>query len=224
MDIDNNSEMGFDFSDIVQSESCSDQESFAEGEIITRRERSQAAKKGRASKDDESGGAYEWLQCLVAALLVCVIIFSFFFRIIGIIGSSMVPTFHDGDSVIISNILYTPSQGDVVVLRKDSFQDEPIIKRVIAVEGQTVSIDFNEGIVYVDDKPLDESYVAEPTYQPLDFSGEVLVPEGCVFVMGDNRNHSTDSRYSAIGCVDNRYIMGKVLLRIFPINKFGVVN
>lgn len=170
------------------------------------------------------GGVYEWVQCLVAALLICVIIFSFFFRIIGIKGSSMVPTFHNGDSVIISNILYTPSNGDVVVLRKDTFQEEPIIKRVIAVAGQTVNIDFEQGIVYVDDEPIDEPYIAEPTHNRMDFEGEVLVPEGSVFVMGDNRNASTDSRYSVIGCVDNRYIMGKVLLRIFPFNQFGTVN
>lgn len=223
MDTEKNTDIENSF-DLGSEETFSTENTDA-GAVLTRRERNAAAKKKKPSNDDEdSGGAYEWLQCLVAALLVCVIVFSFFFRIIGIIGSSMVPTFEDGDSVIISNILYTPAQGDVVVLRKDAFQDDPIIKRVIAVEGQTVSIDFDKGVVYVDDKALDEPYIAEPTYQSLDFSSEVLVPEGCVFVMGDNRNHSTDSRYSVIGCVDNRYIMGKVLLRILPINKFGAVN
>lgn len=183
------------------------------------------AKAKKTSKDKTyEGGVYEWVQCLVAALLICVIVFSFFFRIIGIKGSSMLPTLHNGDSVIISNILYTPAQGDVVVLRKDVFQPEPIIKRVIAVGGQTVSIDFDEGIVYVDELPIDEPYIAEPTHSSLDFRNEVLVPEGSVFVMGDNRNASTDSRYSVIGCVDNRYIMGRVLLRILPVNQFGVVS
>ncbi|NLH00475.1 MAG: signal peptidase I [Clostridiales bacterium] len=164
---------------------------------------------------------YDWIQCLVSALLICVLVFAFFVRIIGIIGSSMVPTFHDGDSVIISNLFYKPKQGDVVVLRKLSFQEKPIIKRIIAVEGQTVDIDFEQGIVYVDDKPLDEPYIAEPTLTPLDFDGKITVPENCVFVMGDNRNNSTDSRSNQIGCVDTRYIMGKVLLRILPVDKFG---
>ncbi len=164
---------------------------------------------------------YDWIQCLVSALLICVLVFAFFVRIIGIKGSSMVPTFENRDSVIISNLFFTPQYGDVVVLRKDTFQKEPIIKRVIATEGQTIDIDFNAGIVYVDGKALDEPYVNSPTNNQLDFTGKVTVPENCVFVMGDNRNDSTDSRSSLIGCVDKRYIMGKVLLRILPLNKFG---
>ncbi len=167
---------------------------------------------------------YEWMQSLVSALLICVLVFAFLVRIIGIIGSSMEPTFSDKDSVIISDLLFTPKQGDVVVLRKLSFQEEPIIKRIIAVAGQTVDIDFEKGIVYVDDQPLDETYIRELTLTPLDFDGKITVPENCVFVMGDNRNNSTDSRSSMIGCVDERYIMGKVLVRLLPIDKFGVVN
>lgn len=164
---------------------------------------------------------YDWIQCLVSALLICVLVFAFFVRIIGIKGSSMVPTFENRDSVIISNLFFTPQYGDVVVLRKDTFQKEPIIKRVIATEGQTIDIDFTAGIVYVDGKALDEPYVNSPTNNQLDFTGKVTVPENCVFVMGDNRNDSTDSRSSLISCVDKRYIMGKVLLRILPLNKFG---
>lgn len=171
-----------------------------------------------------SSEIYEWLQCLVTALLICVLVFAFFVRIIDIIGTSMVPSFHDGDSVIISNLFFEPKQGDIVVLRKLSFQEEPIIKRVIATEGQTVDIDFTTGIVYVDDLPLSEPYTAEPTYNPIDFDGKITVPENHVFVMGDNRNHSTDSRDSVIGCVDERYIMGKVLLRLLPISDFGLIN
>lgn len=171
-----------------------------------------------------SSEIYEWLQCLVTALLICVLVFAFFVRIIDIIGSSMVPSFHDGDSVIISNLFFEPQQGDIVVLRKLAFQEEPIIKRVIAVEGQTVDIDFSSGIVSVDNIPLTEPYTAEPTFTPIDFDGKITVPENHVFVMGDNRNGSTDSRYSVIGCVDRRYIMGKVLLRLLPIRDFGVIE
>ncbi|MEA4895664.1 MAG: signal peptidase I, partial [Oscillospiraceae bacterium] len=164
------------------------------------------------------------MQSLVSALLVCVLVFAFLFRIIGIIGSSMEPTFSDKDSVIISDLFFTPKQGDVVVLRKLSFQEEPIIKRVIAVAGQTVDINFEKGIVYVDDQPLDEPYIRELTLTPLDFDGKITVPENSVFVMGDNRNNSTDSRSAMIGCVDDRYIMGKVLLRLLPVDKFGVIE
>jgi len=103
-----------------------------------------------------------------------------------------------------------------VVLRKESFKDEPLVKRVIAVAGQTVDIDFGEGVVYVDGKALEEDYVAEPTLRQLDFSGPVTVPEGFVFLMGDNRNDSTDSRSSRIGFVDVRYIMGKAYFLILP--------
>ena len=183
-----------------------------------------AKKKSEPETESEYSDVYEWMQSLVSALLVCVLVFAFLFRIIGIIGDSMNPTFHDGDSVVISNLFYEPKQGDVVVLRKLSFQEEPIIKRVIAVEGQTVDIDFEKGIVYVDDQPLTEPYIAELTLTPINFDGKITVPENCVFVMGDNRNNSTDSRSSLIGCVDTRYIMGKVLLRLLPIDQFGTVD
>ena len=183
-----------------------------------------AKKKNDSVPETEYSDVYEWMQSLVSALLVCVLVFAFLFRIIGIIGDSMKPTFHNNDSVVISKLFYEPKQGDVVVLRKLSFQEEPIIKRIIAVEGQTVDIDFENGIVYVDDQLLTEPYIAEPTLTPIDFDGKITVPENCVFVMGDNRNNSTDSRSSFIGCVDTRYIMGKVLLRLLPIDQFGTVS
>ncbi len=179
---------------------------------------------GKPDKPAKSSEMYDWLQCLVSALLFCVIVFSFFLRIIGVIGTSMIPTFHDSDRVLISNLFYEPKNGDVVVLRKESFMEEPIIKRVIATEGQTVEIDFEQGIVYVDGTALVEPYVASPTNNQLDFAGKVTVPENCVFVLGDNRNGSHDSRKAALGCVDERYIIGKVLLRVVPLNKFGVVD
>ena len=172
-------------------------------------------------KHTAAAEAYDWIQCLVSALLACVLVFAFFVRIIGIKGPSMQPTFHNGDSVIISNLFFEPQYGDVVVLRELTFQKEPIIKRVIATEGQTVDIDFDDGVVYVDGKALDEPYIAEATHNRIDFDGKITVPENCVFVMGDNRNDSTDSRSSMIGCVDRRCIMGKVLIRILPFSQFG---
>lgn len=98
---------------------------------------------------------------------------------------------------------------------------EPIIKRVIATEGQTVDIDFDAGIVYVDGVALDEPYTNDYTYDREDFDEPVTVPENCIFVMGDNRNRSTDSRTEALGCVDTRYLLGKALFRITPFSKFG---
>ena len=113
---------------------------------------------------------------------------------------------------------------DIVVLRKQTLMEEPIVKRIIATEGQTVDIDFDDGVVYVDGKALDEPYVNEPVHDRENFEGKITVPEGCVFVMGDNRNASTDSRDARLGCVDERYIMGRVYFTLFPVKNIGVVK
>ncbi len=215
-DLLNENPSGFDYERFEKEEEAA--------KAVNKDKKPEKKRTAKSEQEKESSEIYEWMQSLVSALLICVIIFAFLARIIGIIGPSMQPTFHDGDSVIITDLFYTPKQGDVVVLRKLSFQEEPIIKRVIAVEGQTVDIDFENGIVYVDDQPLSEPYTAELTLTPLDFDGKITVPENCVFVMGDNRNNSLDSRYAQIGCVDERYIMGKVMLRLLPIDKFGIVK
>ena len=166
---------------------------------------------------------YDWLQCMVVAIIVCVLLFSFAVRLVDVVCSSMYPTLEDGDKIIVSNLFYTPKQGDIIVFRKDEYRPQPLVKRVIATEGQIVDIDFNKGIVYVDGEPLDEPYTAEPTLEQQDFSGPIEVDEGCVFVMGDNRNHSTDSRDARIDCVDVRCIMGKVYFTVFPLKNLGSV-
>ena len=174
-------------------------------------------------EEDKSSVAFEWLQCVVTALVACILIFVFFGRTVGVVGPSMEQTLIEGDRLIISRLFYTPKYGDIVVLRKDAFKDEPIIKRVIATEGQTVSIDFDKGIVFVDGETLTEPYINTPTNLREDFTEPVTVPEGCVFVMGDNRNHSTDSRTEVIGCVDTRYILGKALFRLTPLERIGSI-
>ena len=170
----------------------------------------------KRKRKERRGETYDWIQSLVSALLFCILVFTFVVRVITVNQTSMYDTLYDGDRVLVSNILYKPRRGDIVVLRKESFASHPIIKRVIATEGETVSIDFTEGVVYVDGVPLDEPYTYEPTYRRLDFGSDVTVPEGCVFVLGDNRNGSTDSRDDRIGCVDERLIMGKAFFMIFP--------
>ena len=161
---------------------------------------------------------YEWVQALICSVLTVVVIFTFFIRLIGVDGHSMIPTLQNGDRLLVVNsLLYDDyRQGDIVVLRKDSFLEEPIVKRVIAVGGQTVDINFKTGRVSVDGKLLEEDYVNELTYLEEGTEFPLTVPEGSVFVMGDNRNNSSDSRDSRLGTVDTRYVIGKAVFLIFP--------
>ena len=161
---------------------------------------------------------YTWLQALVVALTVLLLFFTFFGRVIGVDGHSMVPTLQDGDRLLVLNSLLDDDYqyGDIVVLRKDTFMTEPIVKRVIATEGQTVDIDFASGSVYVDGELLEEDYINEPTYVEEGTEFPLTVPEGSIFVMGDNRNHSSDSRSSDLGTVDTRYVIGKAVFLLFP--------
>ena len=167
---------------------------------------------------------FDWGEALLISLTVVILVFVFFVRIIGVSGESMVPTLHDGDQMLVSNVGYTPQKGDVVVLTKDSFLPVPIVKRVIATEGDTVDINFETGEVSVNGVVLDEPYIAEETFTYFDTEFPQTVPENCIFVLGDNRNNSTDSRYSGLGMVDTRYLLGKVLWRIYPFSAFGPVE
>lgn len=159
---------------------------------------------------------YDWVQCIVEVLVIGVLCFMFLFRLVGVDGTSMVPTLQDRDELIVSRLFYTPKQGDIIVFQTDTFGEDSLVKRIIAKGGQKVNIDFDTGTVYVDGVALDEPYTAEPTYIRESFSGEVTVPEGCLFVMGDNRNGSTDSRSYRVGFVDERCIIGRVLFNLFP--------
>ena len=161
---------------------------------------------------------YEWVQALVCSVLAVVILFMFVVRLIGVDGRSMVPTLQHGDRLLVLNsMLYDDYKyGDVVVLRKDTFMQEPIVKRVIATEGQTVDIDFANRCVYVDGDLLMEDYINELTFLEEGTEFPLTVPENSVFVMGDNRNHSSDSRDSRLGTVDNRYVIGKAFFIAFP--------
>ena len=155
---------------------------------------------------EEGRDLYEWAQALVCSVLAVVLLFTFVIRLIGVDGHSMVPTLQDGDRLLVLNAMLDNDYeyGDIVVLRKDTFLEEPIVKRVIATEGQTVDIDFVSGAVYVDGELLEEDYINEPTYVEEGTEFPLTVPEGSIFVMGDNRNHSSDSRSSDLGTVCHR--------------------
>ena len=168
---------------------------------------------------------YDWIQSLMVALIVCVCLFIFFIRVIDVSGSSMNPTLYNGDKMIVSDVFYKPKAGDVVVFRSDTYDpNKALVKRIIATEGQEINTDFATGTVYIDGEPIEEEYIAELTRNKLDFIGPKTVPEGCVFVMGDNRNKSTDSRKSEIGMVDERTILGRVYCVIFPLEELGLVK
>ena len=169
--------------------------------------------------------AYDWIQSLISALLICVLVFVFVLRIMDVKGSSMVPTLHNGDKVMVSGLFYEPERGDIVVFKKDNYDDnKALVKRVVAVAGDVVNIDFERGIVYVNGEAVEEDYIDVLTTTKLDFIGPQTVPENCLFVMGDNRNASTDSRDKRIGMVDKRLVIGKVLLVVYPFNSFGSVE
>ena len=165
---------------------------------------------------------YEFADILVSALLVIFLIFTFLFRLVGVEGTSMVPTLQENDRLLVSSRQYKPQYQDIVIVTQPNAFHEPIVKRVIATEGQKVDIDFEKGIVYVDDKALDEPYVNAPTLTKEGVEFPVTVPEGHIFVMGDNRNMSIDSRSPMIGFIDARYVLGKVAGRITPLGHWSV--
>ena len=181
-------------------------------------EAQQEGQDAASQKKEEGRDLYEWVQALVCSVLAVVLLFTFVVRLIGVDGHSMVPTLQDGDRLLVLNAMLDNDYeyGDIVVLRKDTFMEEPIVKRVIATEGQTVDIDFASGSVYVDGELLEEDYINEPTYVEEGTEFPLTVPEGSIFVMGDNRNHSSDSRSSDLGTVDTRYVIGKAVFLLFP--------
>ncbi len=165
-----------------------------------------------------------YLHDIVYLLAVIVVLLLVFFRIVVVSGSSMKATLLDGDYLLlISNVLYRePVQGDIVVISKNSYDNgAPIVKRVIATEGQVVDIDFSRGIVYVGDsldslKPLDEPYLYTPTTNQEGVQFPLTVKEGCIFVLGDNREGSKDSRDPVIGQIEKREVLGKVIVLLLP--------
>ncbi|CDC69016.1 MULTISPECIES: signal peptidase I [environmental samples] len=173
----------------------------------------------KQAEEKESRDLYEWVQALVCSVLVVVLVFTFCIRLIGVDGHSMVPTLQDGDRLLVTTSLLSGEYkyGDIVIIQKGAFAGgEPIVKRVIATGGQTVDIDFETGAVYVDGALLEEDYINELTFVEEGTEFPLTVPEGSIFVMGDNRNHSSDSRDASLGTVDTRYVIGRAVFLAFP--------
>lgn len=170
--------------------------------------------------------AFEWVEMFAVYFAIGVAVLLLLFRHCPVNGESMRDTLQNGDLLIVSLLGYTPEGGDIIVCQSETYGlDRPLVKRVIATAGQTVSIDYTDWTVTVDGEALEEDYILKregfdmlrSNYLPETFT----VPEGKVFVMGDNRNNSKDSRSSEIGFIDERYILGKVVLRLLPFSKFG---
>ncbi len=171
---------------------------------------------------------FDWISMIALYFSIAMLIFLIFFTLSPVVGNSMNPTLQNGDVVILSKFAYTPKNGDIIVCQSESFGlDEPLIKRIIATEGQKVQIDYQNRKITVDGKVLDEDYITGGT-NPFDPStyleDEFTVPKGKLFVMGDNRTPegSADSRSEGVGFIDERYVMGKVVLRLFPLNSIKI--
>lgn len=163
---------------------------------------------------------FEVFEAGVAAIVAVTVLFLFCFRVFSVDGPSMKPTLQPDDRVVVSNVGYKAKQGDIVVLSDTGSEQKPIVKRIIAVEGDVVDINFTTGVVTVNGR--EEHFSDELTTQQADIAFPLTVPEGTVFVLGDNRGVSLDSRSSRIGCVDERKIVGKVLFRFFPLGDWKV--
>ena len=171
----------------------------------------------KESREDQSW--YSWLRTLVCVVLATVLVFTLVVRIVRVEKQSMRETLQNGDILLTVNrhLAGELKAGDIVVVKKEYFEDgKPIVKRIIATEGQTVDIDFDEGVVYVDGQALEEDYIREPTYLDEGLEFPITVPEGCLFLLGDNRNNSMDSRYPDLGPVDVRCVIGKAVVLVFP--------
>ncbi len=174
------------------------------------------------SRDATVRSVYEWVETALWALIAVTLIFSLLFRLVGVDGSSMVDTLHHGDRLVLVSNFYTPDYGDIVVVRRDN--GPPIIKRVIAMEGDTVLIDPKTETVYLNGELLEEPYLDVSTPALFDFTGPFTVPENSVFVMGDNRSNSVDSRAPSVGAVKIEDIMGKAVFRLWPLNRLGLIE
>lgn len=160
---------------------------------------------------------YSWMDSVIYALVAILLIFVFLFRIVGVNGESMMPTLNNGDWLAVKAINTQYKRGDIVVVTQPNSLNEPLIKRVIAVAGDTIDINFAEGVVKINGEVLNEEYINEPTARMFDVAFPITVPEGCVFVMGDNRNNSLDSRSTIIGFIDTRYLLGTAEFRFYPL-------
>lgn len=185
--------------------------------------------KNNKKKENKKGSKYlsiyDFVSIIMTSFIIIAVVFTFFFRLVGVEGSSMTNTLQNNDWLItIQKDSY--ERGDIVVITQPNYFNEPLIKRVIAKGGETIDIDFSTGTVYVDGVALEEPYTKEDYILPKidDVTFPYTVPEGEIFCMGDNRNGSTDSRSVKIGSFDERYVLGKAVVRLLPFWNFNIYD
>lgn len=186
----------------------------------------QTRKKNKPDSSHHSGGVnscFEWMEAIVGSILIVVTVFTFFFGIKRVSGDSMLPTLYDQDRIVLTNLFYQPKPKDIVVVAHGAIYDEPLVKRVIAVEGQTVDIN-RTGDVFVDGVLQEEPYIQGVKTTRGEQEYPLTVPDGCIFVMGDNRMNSLDSRSLEVDVVDERLVVGKVRGVVFPFDRIQLFS
>lgn len=225
--------MADEFDDLIPEQDICPEQPAPGPEEVCAPAQAQTPEQEQAQVPKRPGGElFEWLQMMMGCVLAAVVVFNCFARLSRVDGDSMNNTLQHGELMLVWSLGYQPQQGDIVVLNKTTAilpgwsGPKAIVKRVIAVGGQTVDVDYAQGLVYVDGVALEEDYIAEEMYLPYMSTMQQThweVPEGSVFVMGDNRNHSTDSRDDRLGPIDEDYILGKVVLGLWPPARMGVL-
>lgn len=188
---------------------------------------------------------FDYYELCIFSICAVIVIFSFFIRLCRVDGQSMEDTLHNNEMLVVSDIFYTPKRGDVIVFHQTGGQNqdiysfslnEPIVKRVIATAGEWIDIKLADGRLEVTiyDSSMEKKYTlsedyakysGSPSWNPTGYHEYPMqIPKGYVFVMGDNRWHSTDSRSTLIGLVDTRRILGRAVLRLTPFSKFGSID
>lgn len=205
--------------------------SSAEGDSEQVAEKTETKNVAKKKKGSFLGGAVEYVEIFVFAVCFVVLLFSFCFRLCTVDGGSMENTLYGGEKLIVSNLFYTPEEGDIIVFHQTGELNEPVVKRVIATEGDTVRVIYSKSsmTITITDQDGNTHTLEEPYVKyegaPLYFAETVYtVPEGHLFVLGDNRNNSKDSRHPDIGMVDERRVLGRVILRVQPADRFGTVE
>lgn len=216
-----------DLNDVNLNDEPVDMELSEEEATDSKKKKKKSKKKNLGKKDGASSfvtGLFDWASAFLFALIVVVAIMTFVFRLVDVDGDSMLNTLKDHDKLIVTGMNYEPQVGDVIVIGHGASLDKTLVKRVIAVSGQTVDINSDTGEVIVDGTVISESYINGKTTQIGDTEFPVKVEEGTVFVLGDNRPISKDSRFKEVGLIDKNNIIGKVRYRIYPLAEFGPID